>query len=155
MTTSTKALALVLGASALTLLPTTTAHAAGTCHGQPATIEASSGDVTGTPGNDVIVVSGTVRYVDAGAGDDLVCLVDTVKLPGRNRQIFVASGAGDDQVDASAAGAETSIRLGPGADSFLGSGYRDYVQVGTAGASLAAPGDPGPYDVSTGTARTP
>ena len=45
MTTLTKTLALGLGASALTLLPPSTALAAGTCQGLPATIEASSGDV--------------------------------------------------------------------------------------------------------------
>jgi Ca2+-binding RTX toxin-like protein len=152
MTTLTKTITLALGASALTLLPASTAHAAGTCLGQPATIEASSGDVTGTSGNDVILLSGTVRFVDAGAGDDLICLVDTTKLGG-NRQISVSTGAGVDRVDATAAGAETSIRLGPGADSFAGSVFDDYVQVGTPGASLEVPGDPGPYDVSTGTGK--
>jgi Ca2+-binding RTX toxin-like protein len=149
MTTLTKTLALVLGASALTLLPSSTAQAAGTCLGQPATIEASSGDVAGTPGNDVILVSGTVRYVDAGDGDDLICLVDTTELAFR-RTIFVDTGAGDDGVDALAAGAETGIRLGPGADSLTGSAFADYVRVGTVGATLQDPGDPGPYEVKTG-----
>lgn len=147
MTTSTKTLALVLGASALTLLPTTTAHAAATCQGQAATIEASSGNVEGTPGNDVIVLSGTVKFADAGDGDDLVCITDTTKPPS------VATGAGTDAVDASGAGTKVNIRLGPGPDSLIGSAYGDYVQVGTAGASLQAPGDPGPYDVSTGTGK--
>jgi Ca2+-binding RTX toxin-like protein len=152
MNISRTVLALGLSATALTLLPGSTAHAASTCLGQPATIEASSGYVTGTPGNDVIVVSGTVRSVGAGEGADLVCLVDTTKLSGR-RTVFVDTGAGLDVVDASAAGAATSIRLGPGADSFVGSAFDDYVQVGTPWASLEEPGDPGPYDVSTGTGK--
>ena len=138
-----------MSVSALTLLPSSSAHAAATCLGQPATIEASTGDVTGTPGGDVIVVSGDVRFVDAGEGDDLVCLAGTTKLSGR-RTIFVSTGAGTDQVDASAAGAATSSRLGPGMDSFTGSAFADYVQVGTPSASLDAPGDPGPFTVTTG-----
>jgi Ca2+-binding RTX toxin-like protein len=152
MTSSTKAIALVLGASALTLLPTSPANAAATCLGQPATIEATSGDVAGTSGDDVIVVSGQVHVVDAGDGDDLVCLDGTTPFDS-NRQIYVDSGPGHDAVDASKAGAETRIHLGPGADSFTGSAFEDYVQVGTRGASLEEPGDPGPYDVSTGTGR--
>ena len=79
--------------------------------------------------------------------------MDTTERSGRNREISVDSGAGDDLVDASAAGAETSVRLGPGADSFAGSAFDDYVQVGTVGASLDEPGDPGPYDVATGAGK--
>lgn len=139
-----RAAALGLSASALSLLPAPTAHAAGMCQGEAATIEASSGNVEGTPGNDVIVVSGTVKEVNAGDGDDLICLTGTTKVT------YVDTGAGADEVDASGADFKTSIRLGPGADSLTGSAYRDYVQVGTPGASLQAPGDPGPYDVATG-----
>lgn len=144
MTTLTKTLALALGASALTLLPTTTAHAAAICQGQAATIEASSGNVEGTPGNDVIVLSGTVKFADAGDGDDLVCITDTTKPPS------VGTGAGADKVDASGAGTKVNISLGPGPDSLIGSAYGDYVRVGTTGATLEEPGDPGPYDVATG-----
>lgn len=144
MTDLRAAVALGLGASVMTMLPLATAHAAATCLGQPATIEASSGNVQGTPGNDVIVLSGTVKFADAGAGDDLICVTDTTKPP------IVSTGAGADEVDASAAGTKVNVTLGPGPDSLAGSAYDDYVQVGTGGASLAAPGDPGPYDVSTG-----
>lgn len=149
MTNLRATIALALGASVMTLAPSPVAHAASACLGQPATIEASSGDVEGTPGNDVIVVSGTVPRVDAGAGDDLVCLVGTTKLSGR-RQVYVDTGAGNDRVDASTAGARTSIKLGPGEDSLTGSAFDDYVQVGTPGALLGKPGDPGPFAVTTG-----
>ena len=146
MTIRRAALVLGLSAATMTLLPTATAtaHAAASCHGQPATIEASSGNVQGTPGNDVIVLSGTVKFADAGDGDDLVCITDTTKPPSLD------TGAGADEVDASGAGTKVNVRLGPGPDSLVGSRYGDYVQVGTAGASLDAPGDPGPYQVTTG-----
>jgi Ca2+-binding RTX toxin-like protein len=152
MTTLTKTLALVLGASALTLLPSSTAHAAGTCLGQPATIEASSGDVEGTPADDVIVVSGKVRFVRAGGGDDLICLDGTTPF-NSNRQISVDSGPGADTVDASKAGAKVSARLPEGEDSFIGSAFDDYVVVGSTGALLGAPGDPGPFSVTTGAGK--
>ena len=45
-----RGVATVLAVPVLTLVPTSTAHAASTCHGLPATIEASTGTVTGTPG---------------------------------------------------------------------------------------------------------
>ena len=48
---------------------------AATCQGQPATLEATGGDVVGTPGPDVIVVSGSLTRVDAGDGDDVICVV--------------------------------------------------------------------------------
>ncbi len=152
MTMRRSVLALVLGTSAMTLLPGSTAHAAGICLGHPATIEASSGEVAGTPGNDVIVVSGTVKYVDAGNGNDLICLVDTAQLSRGNR-IFVTTGHGEDEVDASTAGAKTSTSLGPGADSFTGSDFDDYVVVGDWSASLEEPGEQGPYTLSTGTGK--
>lgn len=143
---------LVLSLATLTLLPASPAHAAATCQGETATIEASSGNVEGTSGDDVIVVSGTVRFVDAGAGDDLICLDGTTPFKS-NREIHVDSGPDADTVDASKAGAKVSVRLPEGKDSFIGSAFGDYVQVGTAGASLGKPGDPGPFSVTTGTGK--
>ena len=141
-----RGVALVLVAPVATLLPTSTAHAASTCHGLPATIEASTGTVTGTPGDDVIVVTGSVERVSAEDGDDLVCLVGT----GKN--ISVDPGAGDDEVDASSAGARTTTLLGPGADSFTGSAFTDYVMAGP-GVPNVVLADPGPYRVATGAGR--
>ena len=56
-----RGVALALVAPVVSLLPTTTAHAASTCQGLPATIEGSTGAVTGTAGPDVIVVTGSVN----------------------------------------------------------------------------------------------
>jgi hypothetical protein len=45
--------------------------AAAACQGQPATIEGSSGTITGTEGNDVIVATGQDVNVQALGGNDL------------------------------------------------------------------------------------
>ena len=150
-----RGVALALVAPVVSLLPTTTAHAASTCQGLPATIEGSTGAVTGTAGPDVIVVTGSVNSVSAGDGDDLICLVGTSKLPGFRIFIYVDPGEGDDVVDASAAGANTSTYLGPGADSFTGSAFSDYVTAGTPVCcpSVGTTGDPGPDQVRTGSGR--
>ncbi len=80
-------------------VPTAPVHAAAvqaaaaTCHGLPASIEASSGKVVGTAGRDVIVVSGSVTRVDAADGDDVVCVV------GVKHAVRVSAGAGDDIVN--------------------------------------------------------
>jgi hypothetical protein len=126
------------------------AHAAAACHGVPATIEASSGAVTGTPGPDVIVVTGTVTSVLAGDGNDVVCLVDTRKLGGPQKWLTVDAGGGDDVVDASEAGAKTSTYLPAGADSFTGGSYNDMVAAGFEPTWVRPTGDPGPFRVRTG-----
>ena len=147
-----RGVALALVAPVVSLLPTSTAHAASTCQGLPATIEASTGTITGTGGPDVIVVTGSVGRVSAGDGDDLICLVGTSKLPGFRIFIQVDPGDGDDVVDASAAGAHTSTVLGSGADSFTGSAFNDAVFAGTE-VPLGTTGDPGPDQVTTGPGR--
>jgi Ca2+-binding RTX toxin-like protein len=104
-------------------LPATPAHAAAaSCHGLPATIEASTGEVAGTPGNDVIVVSGTVTRVDTGDGDDVVCVVGT------HHEVSVFSGAGEDIVDTDGTKKATSTDLGAGFDHFLGGPGPDHVR---------------------------
>jgi Ca2+-binding RTX toxin-like protein len=121
-------------------IPTPAYAAAATCHGVPATIEASTGEVTGTPGNDVIVVTGSltgsVTRVDGGAGDDLICVV------GITGQLSLQSGTGNDTIDASTAGSLIFAFLGPGADTYVGGpqsdqvdafGNPDHVVVSTAG----------------------
>lgn len=156
---------LVLGAASLTLLPGSMAHAASTCQGQTATIEASSGTVTGTPGPDVIVASGLVDRVNAGDGVDLICLADTVERD--DGWLLIDAGAGDDVIDTSAAGAKSYTNMGAGSDTFLGGPFYDWVEVGASGGSdseqvSTGPGkdylmvgdvDPGPagtFDLGTG-----
>jgi hypothetical protein len=142
------ALAMVTPVVALMPAPTSAADATAACHGLPATIEAADGDVIGTDGDDVIVLTGTVRRVDAKGGNDLICLVDTTKLEGFHIYINVYPGAGDDVVDASAAGARTSTVLGPGEDTFIGSVHADSVSV----EYPSFPGEvvAGPFHMTTG-----
>jgi Ca2+-binding RTX toxin-like protein len=112
--------ALVVAALAL---PTVPAHAAvASCHGLPATIEVSTGEVVGTPGADVIVVSAAVTRVDAGDGDDVICVVGT------HHEVTVLAGAGEDIVDTAGARAATSTDLGAGFDHFLGGSAPDHVR---------------------------
>src|SRR5689334_16922601 len=73
------------------------------------TISASSGTVTGTSGDDVVVVTGSVTRVDTLGGDDVVCLDDTTGL------VAVRTGPGEDEVTATAT-SRTSISTGPGDD---------------------------------------
>jgi Ca2+-binding RTX toxin-like protein len=142
---------LLLVAPLAALLPTTAAHAVSTCHGEPATIEGSAGPVTGTPGNDVIVVTGKVTTVAAGDGDDLVCVVDNRKLGGPKKWLEIDAGYGDDEIDASAARAKTRAYLPAGADSYLGSDLNDEVTLGIDPSSVwTFTRDAGPFHVLTG-----
>ena len=65
----------VPSAIALTGPVAPTYAAAAVCQGQPATIEGSTGTITGTEGNDVIVSTGADTDVQALGGNDLVCVV--------------------------------------------------------------------------------
>ena len=127
------------------------------CIRDSATIEGSTGTVTGTPGNDVIVVSGSltgsVSVLDAGAGDDLICVV------GLTAQLSLRSGAGNDTVDASTAGSLIFGFLGPGADTYVGgpqsdqidaSGNPDHVVIRTAGGDDYVAATGGSATVETG-----
>jgi Ca2+-binding RTX toxin-like protein len=143
MTTYRTALALGLGASALTLLPAPVAHAAATCQGQPATIEASTGTVAGTSGDDVIVVSDDAFRVEAKEGDDLVCVAGNTEFPDDLTWLAIDAGPGDDFVDTTSAGAKSDSTLGAGSDTFVGGPFDDRVRIGT-----VAPGDTD--EVSTG-----
>jgi Ca2+-binding RTX toxin-like protein len=145
--------ALGLGIASLVLLPTSRADAAATCQGQPATIEASAGTVMGTPGPDVIVVTGTVTVVDAGDGDDRICLVGTVKLGDDRHWLDVAAGAGNDVVDVSQAGAKSDTDLGPGVDAFTGSAFKEWVRVGGSYYNGGSDGDLGPDTIDTGAGK--
>ncbi len=69
------------------------AHAAATCQGQAVTIE-GSGDLTGTPGDDVILTSGHT-VVRGGGGSDLVCVTGgAVWVLGERISVFSQAPAG-------------------------------------------------------------
>jgi Ca2+-binding RTX toxin-like protein len=139
------AAAAVLVLVPLVWTPTAADAAAPTCQGQPATVQGSQGFVQGTAGDDVIVLSGAASAVDAGAGNDLICLRGTKKI------LSIYPGAGDDVVDASGAGARTWTELGPGSDTITGSSFADEVIIGEHTDGVADV--PGHYVVSTGTGR--
>ena len=117
--TTTMSAAALLG---LTLLVPTSAGAAGeTCQGRPATIVGTPGQsVAGTEGADVIVTEGASR-VNALGGDDLVCVTGAASaVPEAARAVVVATGAGDDRVEATTVGWRILAQLGSGADSYVG-----------------------------------
>jgi hypothetical protein len=85
--------------------------AASVCQGQAATIEGSTGTITGTEGNDVIVSTGPDTNVKALGGNDLVCVVGGV----------VYTGNGDDSVVSTApVGTLTLAYLSGGTDTYVG-----------------------------------
>ena len=108
----TFAIALIVpSALALTGPVAPTYAAAAVCQGQPATIEGSTGTITGTEGNDVIVSTGAATKVDALGGNDLICVVGG----------DVSTGLGDDSVVSTApvSSISTAYLVG-GTDSYVG-----------------------------------
>lgn len=103
--------AIVVPSAFAITVPVAPAHAAATvCQGQPATIEGSTGIITGTEGNDVIVGHGTDPDIRALGGNDLIC------TEGGD----VSTGQGDDSVvSTAAAGAFTTVYLFGGNDSYV------------------------------------
>jgi hypothetical protein len=90
--------------------PAAPSYAATMCQGQPATIEGSTGILTGTEGADVIVGHGTAVGVKALGGNDLIC------IDGGD----VSTGLGDDSVVSNApSGAFTSASLVGGNDTYV------------------------------------
>lgn len=117
------------GLLAATLLTSPTAYAAGeTCQGRPATIVGtpSQSGLVGTEGPDVVVTNGA-DGIDTLGGDDLVCVTD----PDSPRMVTLATGAGDDVVDASASRSSIDAELGSGADHYTASAGRDSVVLGS------------------------
>ena len=115
------------------------AAVAASCLGHPATIEAASGTVTGTPGDDVIAASGTVSDVDAGDGDDVICVLVDVEYT------KVSAGNGNDVVSTQGARADyTGTTLGEGVDQFIGGPFADNV------GDFRSPSSAAPDRVSTG-----
>lgn len=126
----------VAAAVLVALLPVPVAHAElYQCQGQPATIlGGANGFVDGTPGDDVIVVPRAfLVVVYAGAGEDLVCVVDgpEVQVPltdaAFENGIFLEEG--DDVMvnESSYVGAPISIDPGAGADVVIGGPEDEYM----------------------------
>ncbi|PKH40690.1 hypothetical protein CXG46_11920 [Nocardioides alpinus] len=120
------------------LAPTQGASAAEeTCQGRTATIVGTPGGrLVGTPGADVIVSYGDFT-VDAGDGDDLVCLRPVV---GGN-VVEVDAGAGDDSVVSEGGTNNAFTDLGPGRDSFVGGGGEDRIEASFDDTIVADAGD--------------
>ena len=109
---------IILVAPASTTFTATASPA--TCLGQTATIVSGlEQQIMGTDGPDVIVSEG--GDVDAGGGDDLVCITQS--------EGHVLAGAGDDLVTSEAVGPNhwTYVELGEGADHFSGGDADDTV----------------------------
>ena len=134
-----------LSVMALPVLGTPSASAAdATCQGQPVTIAATTGTVTGTDGPDVISVdappaNGKVE-IDARGGDDLICV--------RGFQVTLDAGAGNDSVVDQGTNflfvGYLRANLGPGDDRFVELGdVPDTID------NPAAGGDPSGADVIT------
>jgi Ca2+-binding RTX toxin-like protein len=125
---------IALPASLLTAAPAAQAQAAA-CRGLAATIEGLSNQtITGTAGNDVIVAPyGSFGFVDAGDGNDVICLVPGERLPGNDfPQFTVDAGAGDDIVDSTPLAADASTLFLPssaGRDAFYGGPEQDQVTI--------------------------
>ena len=128
--TTTLAAATMMG---LALMAPATGASAATemCQGRPATIVGTpDGQIVGTPGDDVIVSYGDFT-VDAGDGDDLICLRPILSLVQE-----VDAGPGDDSVVSEGETNNAFTDLGPGRDSFVGGGGEDRIEAsfdGTAG----------------------
>jgi hypothetical protein len=115
----------LIAAAVLAAPPSATAGpGAPTCNGQDATIVGEPGapEVDGTPGDDVIVATDT-DLVDAGAGDDTICMTGEVAYDGG-----VIAGPGNDHVDATAVVSRRFLaQLDDGGDIFVGSPGADHV----------------------------
>ena len=116
---------LTLSAGLLVAVPGAQA-AASTCRGLPVTIEgASNSSITGTPGDDVILAPfGSYGDLDAGAGDDVVCVVPGAVVSGYPDVQYIATGGpGDDVIDSTALSANQyglRVYASAGSDTFVG-----------------------------------
>jgi hypothetical protein len=96
------------------------------CAGRVPTIVSDAHTVEGTPGDDVIVVRGRVVTVEAGAGDDAIC------VRGHDGYTYVDAGRGDDDVRVETK-TLTVVSLDTGDDTFRGGRGTDYVASGERG----------------------
>ena len=92
---------------------------AAVCQGQPATIEGSTGTITGTEGNDVIVAHRDGSGVRALGGNDLICVVggDVYTGPGDDSVCPPPRPAPPPSPSCSAATTPTSAGPGPATSS--------------------------------------
>ena len=128
-------LALACAVGLLTSVPTGAAVGAAAaggvrCDGHRPTLVTSAADVTGTPGDDVIVVLGARAEVEAGAGDDRVC------VRGRGGWKSVTGGPGDDRILVESR-TRVVADLRAGTDTFRGGPRADLVISGWPGARNA------------------
>ncbi len=108
-----------------------------TCQGKVATLVGTPGGrLVGTPGDDVIVSYGDYT-VDAGDGDDLICLRPIVG----GLVVEVDAGPGDDSVVSEGEQNNASTDLGPGRDAFVGGGGEDRVEASFDDTIVADAGD--------------
>jgi hypothetical protein len=124
----------------LALVPLPAAHAATFCQNRVPTIESSGGTVTGTEGDDVILLTGPAT-ISALGGDDLICAVgastvdagsgaDSVLLDGTSTDPVAADlGAGRDRLVLGQFGTEPAltgdVQAGSGRDTLaLAAGKR-------------------------------
>ncbi|HXH77796.1 hypothetical protein [Nocardioides sp.] len=131
-------LALTVAAGMLATSAVPSAAAVARCQGRVPTIVGSGAHLTGTPGDDVIVVVAGGTGVKAGAGDDRIC----VRARKGNGLTFITGGSGDDAVlvevralvYADLSVGNDSYRGGPGADLVLsgrrGAANRDRIRLG-------------------------
>ena len=127
--------AIALPAGLLSAAPSAVAQAA-TCRGLTATIEgAANASITGTAGDDVIVAPyGSFGFVNAGDGNDVVCVVPGDALPDYEDlpSFTVQAGEGDDIIDSTALTADHGSLFVPssaGRDAFYGGPEQDQVTI--------------------------
>lgn len=101
-------------AGATHLSPSAFADTTTACGGREATMVGTGPKIVGTPGDDVIV-TGTSTVVDAGDGNDLIC----VSPHDERKAITVNAGEGNDSVDTSVAVVDTHTDLGTGTDNYV------------------------------------
>lgn len=137
--TATLTAAGVLGVAVLAPIAAAPAVAE-TCRGEAATIVGTpESHVVGTSGDDVIV-SGGAWSVDAGAGDDLVC-IPPMEGDLLGNVVEVDAGAGDDVVVSEGEHNHSRTDLGPGRDEFHGGGWEDQVEASLDDTIVADSGD--------------
>jgi Ca2+-binding RTX toxin-like protein len=139
-------LALAVVASALTGITSAATAAPASCRGLAATVVGTPGEpLDGTDGPDVIVSNGAT-YIDAKAGDDVVCA--TGRSPLSYEDPTIDAGDGADVVDTTGS---TAVRvhsfLGPGDDVFIGGDRPDDVDAAN---GWDTPRSNGADSVSTG-----
>lgn len=113
-------LALLVASAFVVLVAAASASAAATCHGLTVTTHRHAGLVQGTPGRDIILLTGA-GTVQAGAGDDLIC--------GSKRADVIDGGPGSDLIVAGA-GADR-ITGGTGRDRIFGEAGVDRIDGGS------------------------